>query len=104
MPAALHLQHPVNAYSLRINCELLQIIQFFYGDDYNFYNGHEADLDLCPDLPQRIKDSDKKLAEGAKLINITVYVLFLISYNLHEADLDLPDCLTINYGPKAQRQ
>ena len=41
------------------------------------YNGHEADLDL-PRLPQRIKDSDKLWAEGAKPINVMGYILFHI--------------------------
>ena len=44
-------------------------------------NGHEAYLDL-PGLPQRIKDSDKLWAEGAKLINVMDYVLFLMKKNL----------------------
>ncbi len=42
------------------------------------YNGHEADLDSCPNLPQRIKDSDKLWAEGAKQIKVMGYILFLI--------------------------
>jgi len=31
---------------------------------------------IGPDLPQRIKDSDKKWAEGAKPINVRIYILF----------------------------
>ena len=41
-------------------------------------NGHEADLDSGPDLPQRIRDSDKKWVEDAKPMNIIGYILFLI--------------------------
>ena len=33
---------------------------------------------IGPDSPQRIKDSDKKWAEGAESINVVVYDLFLI--------------------------
>jgi len=40
-------------------------------------NGHEADLDL-PGLPQRVKEPDKKWAEGTKPINVIFYDLFLI--------------------------
>ncbi len=41
------------------------------------YNGHESDL-VLPRSAQIIIDSDTKWAEGAKPMNVTSYILFLI--------------------------
>ena len=46
----------------------------------NLYNRHEANPDSGPDLPQRIKDSDKKWAKGSEPIGVVIYELFLIKH------------------------